>query len=203
MRRRIQQVEEQGGVALQVASPARTWLQPSRGTAFSGRWVVAATQVVFTTAYGDVRWGCTGREAAAAWRAGRRPFPRRPGGQAASASCARRRHRDARRRRSLLVAAAGASAFSAHGSVEQLYVTGLAPNAQMSLLRSNGETVSTHFADSAGGFSPDRHARSGLPGPAHIQRQRIGPDHRLHAGRRNPGIPASSTRGSPTAATRT
>ena len=32
------------------------------------------------------------------------------------------------------VAAAGASAFSAHGSVEQVYVTGLAPCAQMSLL---------------------------------------------------------------------
>ncbi len=51
-----------------------------------------------------------------------------------------------------LVAAASASAFSAHGSVEQLYVTGLAPNAQMSLLRSSGETVSTQTADSAGGL---------------------------------------------------
>jgi predicted acyl esterase len=51
-----------------------------------------------------------------------------------------------------LVAAATASAFSAHGSVEQVYVTGLAPSAQMSLLRSNGETVSTQTADSAGGL---------------------------------------------------
>jgi uncharacterized protein len=51
-----------------------------------------------------------------------------------------------------LVAAAAASAFSAHGSVEQLYVTGLAPSAQMSLLRSNGETVSTQTADSLGGL---------------------------------------------------
>ena len=50
------------------------------------------------------------------------------------------------------MAAASASAFSAHGSVEQLYVTGLAPNAQMSLLRSSGETVSTQTADSAGGL---------------------------------------------------
>jgi uncharacterized protein len=51
-----------------------------------------------------------------------------------------------------LVAAATASAFSANGSVEQLYVTGLAPSAQMSLVRSNGETVSTQTADSLGGL---------------------------------------------------
>jgi predicted acyl esterase len=51
-----------------------------------------------------------------------------------------------------LVTAATASAFSAHGSVEQVYVTGLAPSAQMSLLRSNGETVSTQTADSLGGL---------------------------------------------------
>jgi hypothetical protein len=51
-----------------------------------------------------------------------------------------------------LVTAAAASAFSAHGSVEQVYVTGLAPGAQMSLLRSTGETVSTQTADSLGGL---------------------------------------------------
>ncbi|HTD10166.1 MAG TPA: CocE/NonD family hydrolase [Solirubrobacteraceae bacterium] len=51
-----------------------------------------------------------------------------------------------------LVAAATASAFSAHGSVEQVYVTGLAPSAQMSLQRWNGETVSTQTADSLGGL---------------------------------------------------
>ena len=51
-----------------------------------------------------------------------------------------------------LVAVASASAFSAQGSVEQVYVTGLAPSAQMSLLRSNGETVSTQTADSLGGL---------------------------------------------------
>ncbi len=50
-----------------------------------------------------------------------------------------------------LVAAASASAFSAQGSVEQVYVTGLAPSAQISLLRSNGETVSRQTADSLGG----------------------------------------------------
>ncbi len=52
----------------------------------------------------------------------------------------------------LLVTAAAASAFSAHGSAEQLYVTGLAPSAQMSLRSSNGETVSTQTADSLGGL---------------------------------------------------
>jgi len=51
-----------------------------------------------------------------------------------------------------LVAAASAFGFSAHGSAEQVYVTGLAPSAQMSLLRSNGETVSTQTADSLGGL---------------------------------------------------
>ena len=51
-----------------------------------------------------------------------------------------------------LVTAATASAFSAHGSVEQVYVTGLAPSAEMSLLRSDGETVSTQTADARGGL---------------------------------------------------
>lgn len=51
-----------------------------------------------------------------------------------------------------LVTAATASAFSAHGSAEQVYVTGLAPSAQMSLLRKNGETVSTQTADTLGGL---------------------------------------------------
>jgi uncharacterized protein len=51
-----------------------------------------------------------------------------------------------------LTTAASAFSFSANGSVEQVYVTGLAPNAQMSLLRSNGETVATQTADSLGGL---------------------------------------------------
>jgi predicted acyl esterase len=64
----------------------------------------------------------------------------------------------------LLVSTATASAFSAQGSVEQVYVTGLAPNAQVSLLRSNGETVSTQNADSLGGalfrtVAPGKHYR--------------------------------------------
>jgi hypothetical protein len=51
-------------------------------------------------------------------------------------------------------AATGASAptFSAQGSAEQVYVTGLSPNARMSLLRSNGTTLYTQRADSLGGL---------------------------------------------------
>ena len=60
-----------------------------------------------------------------------------------------------------LMTAAGASAasaraatptFSAHGSAEQVYVTGLAPNARMSLLSPNGTTLYTQQADSLGGL---------------------------------------------------
>src|SRR5436190_20236009 len=52
----------------------------------------------------------------------------------------------------LLVTAASASAFTAQGSVKQVYVTGLAPNAQMSLLSSKGATVYTQNANSLGGL---------------------------------------------------
>ncbi len=51
-----------------------------------------------------------------------------------------------------LVTAATASAFSANGSVEQVYVTGLAPGAEMSLLSSSGQTVATQSADTLGGL---------------------------------------------------
>jgi predicted acyl esterase len=60
-----------------------------------------------------------------------------------------------------MVIAAGASAgsaraatpaFSAHGSAEQVYVTGLAPSARMSLLDGNGRTLLTQTADSLGGL---------------------------------------------------
>jgi uncharacterized protein len=51
-----------------------------------------------------------------------------------------------------LVTAASASAFTAQGSAEQVYVTGLAPNAQMSLLNSSGGIVYTQNADSLGGL---------------------------------------------------
>jgi predicted acyl esterase len=52
----------------------------------------------------------------------------------------------------LLATAASASAFNAQGSAEQVYVTGLAANAQMSLLNSGGKTVYTQNADSLGGL---------------------------------------------------
>jgi uncharacterized protein len=51
-----------------------------------------------------------------------------------------------------LVMAASASAFSAQGSVKQVYVTGLAANAQASLLNKAGTTVATQEADSLGGL---------------------------------------------------
>jgi predicted acyl esterase len=51
-----------------------------------------------------------------------------------------------------LLTAAAAFGFIAHGSAEQVYVTGLPASAQMSLLRSNGTTVSTQTADSLGGL---------------------------------------------------
>jgi predicted acyl esterase len=50
------------------------------------------------------------------------------------------------------VTAASASAFNAQGSAKQVYVTGLAPNAQVSLLSSKGATVYTQNADSEGGL---------------------------------------------------
>ncbi len=56
------------------------------------------------------------------------------------------------------VLAGGASAFaadppfSAHGSVEQVYVTGLRPSEQMSLLDPSGNTIATQQADSLGGL---------------------------------------------------
>ncbi len=51
-----------------------------------------------------------------------------------------------------LLTAASASAFTAQGSAEQVYVTGLAANAQMSLLNASGGTVYTQNADSLGGL---------------------------------------------------
>jgi predicted acyl esterase len=49
-------------------------------------------------------------------------------------------------------AASGAQpTFSAHGSAEQVYATGLSPNEQTSLLNSTGQTVATQQADSLGG----------------------------------------------------
>src|SRR5438445_13496831 len=48
--------------------------------------------------------------------------------------------------------AASASAFNAQGSAQQVYVTGLAANAQASLLNSSGGSVQTLNADSLGGL---------------------------------------------------
>jgi hypothetical protein len=41
---------------------------------------------------------------------------------------------------------------SAHGSAEQVYVTGLAPDARMSLITPKGKTLYTQNSDSLGGL---------------------------------------------------
>ena len=49
-------------------------------------------------------------------------------------------------------AGAATSPFGAHGSVNQVYVTGLAPNAGVSLLTPGGNRLETQHADSMGGL---------------------------------------------------
>jgi predicted acyl esterase len=49
-------------------------------------------------------------------------------------------------------AGAAATTFSAHGSAEQVYVTGLAANERMSLVTPKGKTMYTQQADSLGGL---------------------------------------------------
>lgn len=51
-----------------------------------------------------------------------------------------------------LASAASAGAFTARGSVQQVYVTGAAAGAQMSLLDSQGATVASQVADPLGGL---------------------------------------------------
>ncbi len=51
----------------------------------------------------------------------------------------------------MLAAPASAAAFDAHGSVEQVYATGLSPSAGTSLVNSSGHTVASASADSLGG----------------------------------------------------
>jgi hypothetical protein len=53
---------------------------------------------------------------------------------------------------SLAGAPASTPAFNAVGSVNQVYVTGLAPGAQMSLISPRGKTLHTQKADSLGGL---------------------------------------------------
>jgi hypothetical protein len=49
-------------------------------------------------------------------------------------------------------AAASARSFTAAGSAQQVYVTGLAPDAQVALVNPSGRTVATQGADSRGGL---------------------------------------------------
>src|SRR3954454_7477575 len=73
----------------------------------------------------------------------------------------------------MLISAAGGGAeptFSAHGSVEQVYVTGLAPSQQMSLLNGAGATVATQAANAQGGLL----FRNVPPGTGHTVRPAAG-----------------------------
>jgi len=51
----------------------------------------------------------------------------------------------------LAATAAGASAFTAHGSVQQVYVRGATPATQLTLVNGAGQTVATRTANSLGG----------------------------------------------------
>src|SRR4051794_2490357 len=51
----------------------------------------------------------------------------------------------------LMCQVAVAASFSAHGSVEQVYVTGLKAGAQAELVDAAGKVVATHEASSLGG----------------------------------------------------
>ena len=57
-------------------------------------------------------------------------------------------------------ASGGGPTFRAHGSVEQVYVTGLRPRARMTLLNHSGRKVATRRADGLGGLL-FRHVRPG------------------------------------------
>src|SRR4249919_2407354 len=51
-----------------------------------------------------------------------------------------------------MAGAGAAQAFSAHGSVRQVYATQVGPGAQMSLLNGQGGTIATKRADAQGGI---------------------------------------------------
>src|SRR4051794_36282967 len=52
----------------------------------------------------------------------------------------------------LAIGATAAEAFDARGSARQVYVTGLAPHARMTLLRPNGRKAKSKTADGMGGL---------------------------------------------------
>ena len=90
-----------------------------------------------------------------------------------------------------LLAAASASAFTVQGSVEQVDVTGLAPNAQASLLSKSGATVYTQEADCAGRPAvPEREARQEVPGARDLDGRNVGTDHASTRMPRRRGIPS-------------
>jgi uncharacterized protein len=72
----------------------------------------------------------------------------------------------------LVSPAAGAAGFEAHGSVEQVYATGVAPGAQVSLYNGEGGEVATKSADELGGVL----FRNVAPGSGYRVRVASGPE---------------------------
>ncbi|MDX6288185.1 MAG: uncharacterized protein QOG53_3670 [Frankiales bacterium] len=92
---------------------------------------------------------------------------------------------------STATASPSAPGFTARGSAEQVYITGLAPDAQVALLNSSGQQVATQSADSLGGLL----FREVAPGTGYRVRvlssgQQSGPItvHTTQAAPWNPGI---------------
>src|SRR4051794_41345884 len=68
--------------------------------------------------------------------------------------------------------AAGAEAFTAHGSVEQVYVTGADPGAKLSLVDRRGHTTATQQVNALGGLL----FREVAPGSGYRVRPQAGGD---------------------------
>jgi len=97
-----------------------------------------------------------------------------------------------------LALAGNAAAFSARGSVEQVYATGLSPGAQVSLLDPDGKVVATRTQTTSAARCSRRHAGGRLP------RQRGGETSdplTVLTQQSAPPSPTSTTRRSPPTAT--
>ena len=114
----------------------------------------------------------------------RRALRCRVGDQRAAAGAALRRHARAGVLAVLaalalsLLAAASASAFSAQGSVEQVDVTGLPPNAQASLLKGAATVATQERGLARRPAVPQREAGEELPRARRILRRNLRTDHR-------------------------
>ena len=100
-------------------------------------------------------------------------------------------------------ARAATTTFSANGSAEQVYVTGLGAGQRMTLVNSAGRKVATQAADSLGGLL----FRNVKPGAGYRVRPALGGQASgpvtVHSNAAAPWIRASTTSRSPPAATAT